>query len=159
MSDNTREFLRHIVATVAYRASKAIGDAPPNFADFKIGKSTKTPIQILSHMGDLYDWALSQLRGEETWKESETLQWNGEVERFFSALESVDKYLSSDSEIHTPIERLFQGPIADSLTHIGQIAMLRRLADSPVKAENYFKASVEIGRVGKDQDPPIYEFY
>ncbi len=158
MSDKTRDFLRHIVATVAYRAGKAIRNAPTNFPDFKIGESTKTPIQILSHMGDLYDWALSQVRGEEMWKESETLEWNEEVERFFSALASVDKYLSSDSEIHTPIERLVQGPIADSLTHIGQIAMLRRLADSPVKGENYFKASVEIGRVGKEQDPPIYEF-
>ena len=158
MTDPTREFLRHTIATVAYRGGKAIRNAPVSFANFKAGESTKTPLQIVSHMGDLYDWALSQANGKEAWNDSPVLSWKEEVDRFFASLKAFDDYLASGEEIHFPIETLFQGPIADSLTHVGQIAMLRRLADSPIKGENYTKASVETGRVGIEQNDPPYEF-
>jgi hypothetical protein len=57
-----------------------------------------------------------------------------------------------------PAERLFQGPIADALTHTGQIAMLRRMAGCAMKGENYFKAEVTTGVVGIDQAAPRVEF-
>ncbi len=158
MNKQKREFIRHIVATVAYRGGKAIRNAPEIFANFKAGETCKTPLEILSHMGDLYFWALSQVKGDEVWRDSDALPWEQETERFFASLKAFDDYLASDSEIHAPIENLFQGPIADSLTHVGQLAMLRRLADSPIKGENYFKAGIEIGRVGDDQNDPPYEF-
>jgi len=158
MKSTSRDLLRHIIATVAYRGGKAIRNAPVNFAEFKIGKTTKTPLQILSHIGDLYDWALSQAKGEETWNDSDTLEWKDETERFFLSIERFDNFLASGSKLDVEIETLFQGPIADSLTHIGQIAMLRRLADSPIKGEKYVKAKVTIGRVGNDQEDPLYEF-
>ena len=158
MSNSKREFLRHIVATVSYRGSKAIRHAPESFADFKIGETTKTPLEILSHMGDLFAWALSQAEGKEIWEDSKTLQWEKEVERFFETIKKFDDFLASDKPIEVSQEKLFQGPIADALTHVGQIAMLRRLADSPIRGENYFKAAVQMGNVYVEQPDSPYEF-
>jgi hypothetical protein len=156
--DLTRELLRHTVATVAYRGGKALRGAPQSFATFTIGDSPRTPAKILAHMGDLFDWALSMARGETAWHDSQPLAWDAEVARFFAALKKFDDYLASPEALHTPAEGLFQGPIADALTHIGQIAMLRRLAACPIKGENYFKAEITSGRVGQEQAAPRREF-
>ncbi len=96
MSDSKRELLRHTVATVAYREGKAIRNAPDHFGSFKIGESTKTPLEILAHIGDLFVWALSQAEGNEVWKDSESLEWNAEAERFFTAVDNFDSFLASD---------------------------------------------------------------
>jgi hypothetical protein len=157
-SDPARQLLRHSVATVAYRASKALRDAPAHFASFHIGDKTRTPAQILAHMGDLYDWALSMSQGQQAWRDSTPLPWPAELERFFTALKKFDDYLASHEPLHSSAEGLMQAPIADSLHHIGQIAMLRRLAGSPVKGENYFKAAIAAGHVGLDQSAPRREF-
>ncbi len=157
-SGDARTLLRHTLATVAYRGAKAVNGAPPEFAGFAAGETTRTPIRILAHMGDLYDWALSMARGQTAWRDSTPLSWNDEVARFFAALAAFDAYLASDAPLGAPIERLFQGPVADSLTHIGQIAMLRRLAGSPVRAENYAKARIRTGGVGAEHPGPRVEF-
>jgi hypothetical protein len=157
-TDPARQLLRHTVATVAYRAGKALRGAPDHFASFHIGDKTRTPAQILTHMGDLFDWALSISQGKQTWHDSTPLPWNAEIERFFAALKKFDDYLASGEPLNASPEGLFQGPVADSLTHIGQIAMLRRLAGSPVKGENYFKADIAAGRVSLDQPAPRREF-
>jgi hypothetical protein len=156
--DPARQFLRHTVATVAYRGAKALRGAPDSFASFRIGDKTRTPAQILAHLGDLFDWALSIAQGEQTWHDTTPLPWNSEVDRFFAALKKFDDYLASPDPPDASIERLFQGPIADALNHIGQIAMLRRLAGSPIKGENYFKADIAAGRVTPDQSAPRREF-
>src|SRR6185369_12674516 len=134
--DPKRELLRHTVATLAYRGGKAVRDADDSFAAFKASETTRTPVQILAHIGDLFDWALSIAKGNETWKNSEPLEWGQEIDRFHAALKSFDDYLASDAELSASCERLFQGPVADALTHVGQLAMLRRLAGEPMKAEN-----------------------
>ncbi len=157
-SDTKREMLRHTVATLAYRGAKAVRGAPESFPFFKASETTRTPAQILAHVGDLLEWALSIARGNETWRNSEPLEWNKEVQRFHSALKAFDKYLASKSELSASCERLFQGPIADALTHIGQIAMLRRIAGNPIRGENYSKAKIESGRVGARQEKPRREF-
>jgi hypothetical protein len=157
-SDSQRELLRHTVATLAYRGEKAIRQVPPGFADFNAGKGLRTPRQILAHMGDLMDWALSTSRGQQKWVNSEPLPWDREEQRFFGSLESFDDFLASAEPLQAPAERLFQGPIADALTHVGQIAMLRHIAGEVLKAENYYVAEIEIGRVGADQPQPKYEF-
>jgi hypothetical protein len=157
-SDHEREILRHTLATLAYRGAKAIRGAPDSFATFKISETTRTPAQILAHVGDLLDWALSMARGAETWHNSEPLPWPQEVERFHSALQSFDDYLAGEDGLEATCGRLFQGPIADALTHVGQLTMLRRLAGEPVKGENYSRAKIESGRVGKDQVPATREF-
>jgi hypothetical protein len=153
-----REILRHTVATLAYRAGKAVRDAPPLFAAFAVGPGSWTPGQILAHMGDLFDWALSMAKGAQTWRNSTPLPWNQEVARFFAALEAFDAYLASGEPLGLPIEHLFQGPIADALTHTGQLTMLRRLTGSPIKAENYAKAAIAAGTVGVEQAAPRVEF-
>ena len=153
-----QQLLRHTVATVAYRGGKALRGAPESFANFEIGDKPRTPAQILAHLGDLFDWALSTARGEQSWRESKPKPWNEEVARFFAALKKFDDFLASEGELHVPAERLFQGPIADALTHVGQIAMMRRLAGCPIKGENYFKAEILAGRVGMEQAAPRREF-
>jgi hypothetical protein len=155
---SSRQLLRHAVATVAYRGGKAVRGAPESFAKFKIGEKSRTPEQILAHIGDLYDWVLTCARGKQQWHESKPLPWPQEVRRFFDALKAFDDYLASDSPLGYPEERIFQGGVADSLTHIGQIAMLRRLAGCPIRGENYFRAQVAVGRVGDDQAVPAQEF-
>ena len=156
--DQKREMLRHTVATLAYRGGKAVRDAHESFATFKASETTRTPAQILAHVGDLLDWALSIAKGKETWNNSEPLAWKDEVARFHVALKSFDDYLASDAALDASCERLFQGPIADALTHVGQIAMLRRIAGEPMKGENYSRAKIEVGRVGVDQEQPKREF-
>jgi hypothetical protein len=157
-ADPARQLLRHAVATVAYRGAKALRGAPDHFASFPIGDKSRTPAQILAHLGDLFDWALSISQGKQTWHDSTPLAWNAEVERFFAALKRFDDYLASPEPLHASIESLLQGPIADALTHIGQVAMLRRLAGAPIKGENYFKADIAAGRVSLDQSAPRREF-
>jgi hypothetical protein len=156
--DAKRQMLRHTVATLAYRGGKAVRQAPEGFATFRIGESTRTPEKILAHIGDLLDWALSQAKGKEVWRDSTPLPWDQEVERFFGALKKFDDYLASEAPLETSAEKLFQGAIADALTHVGQIAMLRRLAGAPVRGENYFKADIVAGRVGAEQSEARVEF-
>ena len=157
-SDPKREMLRHTVATLAYRGAKAVRGAPDSFASFQASKTTRTPAQILAHIGDLLDWALSIAKGAETWNNSEPLEWNQEVKRFHAALTQFDDYLASDAELFANCERLFQGAIADALTHVGQLTMLRRIAGAPIKGENYSRAKIEAGRVGAEQEAPKREF-
>jgi hypothetical protein len=151
-------FLRHTVATLAYRGGKAVRGAPPEFASFKAGATTRTPVEILAHVGDLLDWALAMADGQQKWHNSTPLPWPQEVERFFACLKKFDDRLATGAPLGFPAEKLFQGPVADALTHVGQIAMLRRIAGAPMKGENYFQADIAEGRVGDDQAAPRREF-
>lgn len=157
-SDPKLSLLRHTVATLAYRGGKAIRNAPADFAQFRAAAATRASAEILAHIGDLLEWALSQARGKEEWHSSNPLPWEQEVARFFAALEAFDKRLASTDALGIPAEKLFQGAIADALTHVGQIAMLRRMAGSPVRGENYSRADIVAGRVGPEQSPPGFEF-
>ncbi len=157
-SDPKRDLLRHTLATLAYRAGKAVRNAPSGFADFHAGEGVRTPGQILAHIGDLFDWALSIAKGKQAWRDSKPLPWEKEVERFFAALKNFDDFLASNVPVEAPPEKLFQGPIADALTHVGQLAILRRLARAPVKGENYYAAEVVAGRVSAEQAAPKREF-
>jgi hypothetical protein len=135
-----------------------VKDAPAGFATFKAGEKTRTPGEILAHIGDLLDWAFWLAKGEHRWNDAELLPWDEEVERFFAALERLDSYLASELPLGNSPEKLFQGPVADALNHVGQINMLRRLAGSPVRGENYFKAEIVGGRVGSEQSAKRVEF-
>jgi len=150
--------LRHTVATVAYRGGKAVRGAPASFASFSGDGTDRTAVKILAHIGDLYDWALTQAKGAEAWNDSTPLDWDREVDRFFAALQRFDEYLASDAPLAATPEKLFQGAIADSLTHIGQIAILRRLGGARMKSENYSRADIVAGRVGPQQTAAKREF-
>lgn len=155
-TDPKVDLLRHTLATVAYRGGKAVRNAPDSFADFD--GAGRSPVKILAHIGDLFDWALSMADGSRQWHDSTPLPWTLEVNRFFTALKKFDDYLASGKAVQAPIEKLFQGPVADALTHVGQLAMMRRLAACPISGENYFVAEVVLGRVGPDQAAPKREF-
>jgi hypothetical protein len=155
---DSRAFLRHTLATIAYRGGKAIRNPGPAFAEYGSAETSRTPAKILAHIGDLMDWGLAMSDGRREWHDSAPLPWEKECERFFAALKIFDDYLASDKPLEAPAEKLFQGPIADALTHIGQIAMLRRMAGVPCRGENYFAAEMTVGRVGADQAPPRKEF-
>lgn len=157
-SDGKRELLRHTVATLAYRGGKALRQAPEGFASLRVNDSTRMPGQILAHIGDLLDWALSLAKGQPAWKDSPPRAWELEVARFFAALHELDAYLASAAPLGCLPEKLFQGPIADALTHVGQIGLLRRVAGAPVRGENYFQAEIVAGRVGPEQSSPRREF-
>jgi hypothetical protein len=157
--DNTRrEFLRHTVATLAYRGGKVIRDAPEGFAAVRACETCRSAGEVLRHIGDVLEWALWLAKGERRWRDGEAQPWAAEVDRFFDGLRRLDEYLVSDAPLGFPPEKIFQGPIADALWHVGQIATLRRLAGSPIRGENYFVAEITVGRVGPDQSDKRREF-
>jgi hypothetical protein len=150
--------LRHTLAALAYRANRALENAPPEFAGFEAGPNPRTPERVLAHMGDLMEWAISLVEGNQRWHDSEPLPWPDEVARFFGALEAFDRAVTT-ADIETGIANgLFQGPIADALTHTGQLAMLRRMAGCPIRGENYFVADISVGQTAADQPPPRKTF-
>jgi hypothetical protein len=155
---SARELLRHAIATLAYRGGKAIRGAPNGFANFKASEKTRTPGEILAHLSDLIDWALSMAEGKPAFHPSKPLSWEESSKRFFASLQRFEDYLASSAPLHAPAEKLFQGPVADALTHVGQIAVLRGVSGSPIRGENYFKAEIVVGRVGAEQAAPRQEF-
>jgi hypothetical protein len=156
-SDPQRDLLRHTLATLAYRAAKVLRAAPPDFAAFCPGEGCRTPLEILAHINDLLDWALSIAEGRQHWKPSTPVGWDAEVQRFSIALSTFDDCLAS-GEVHAPVENLFQGPVADALTHVGQLALLRRMAGAPIRGENYFVAEITAGNLASHQAAPKREF-
>ena len=149
-----RAHLRHTVATLAYRGGKALRDAPASFATFQAGEGTRTPLEILAHMGDLMAWALTQAHADERWVPLPPASWERETARFFDGIAALDAYLASDAPLGQPAGKIFQGAVADALTHVGQINLLRRMAGVPVRGENYNKADIQVGRVGPAQAAP-----
>lgn len=157
--DATRAMLRHLVATLAYRAAKVLRDVPLEFAEFSSGPNTRLPVQILAHMGDLMTWAGRLAQGEYVWSADGSRDWNTELQRFFDRLGALDKVLASDLPLDSRnAELLIQGPLADALTHVGQIALLRGAAGVPVHPESYARAEIVAGHVGREQAAPGREF-
>jgi len=150
--------IRHTLATLSYRLGKVLRDTPAEFRDFHAAEGTRTPGEILAHIGDLMDWSLAQVEGRKTWHDSSPLAWEQEIARFFRALEALDQRIATDGLGAASAEKLFQGPIADALTHTGQMALLRRMAGIAVRPENYVAADIAAGRVGPEQAPPRAEF-
>lgn len=161
VSDPARQFLRHSLATIAYRGGKPLRNAPESFSTFRLSETSRTPGQIAAHMADLLEWTQRLALGQQwhdAWRPIAPSEWNHDVGRFFKALEQLDNYFATDKPCAMSLEILFQGPISDVITHVGQLAMLRRAAGSPVKGEVMIIADIEIGRVGADQAAPKREF-
>jgi len=150
----TRLFLRHSLATLAYRAGKTVRGTPEAFGLYRETPGSNSPVEILAHMGDLMEWVLRMVKGDPKWTAATPLPWEQEIARFYASLQALDDHLASGAPISWDPGRVFQGGIADALTHTGQLAMLRRLSGFKMKGENYSKADIEVGRVGLDQTPP-----
>ena len=158
MNETDRDMLRHTVATLAYRGAKAIRGAPEGFGDYHASPGSRTPAQILAHIGDLLDWALTQVRGQQAWTDTTPGTWEADSGRFFRGLRALDDALASSEPLAFPPRQIFQGAIADALTHVGQINYLRRMFGAPVRGESYFRADIAVGRVESDQAAPRREF-
>jgi hypothetical protein len=154
----TRSLLRHTLATLAYRGAKAMRDAPEGFADYRAGPTLRTPVEILAHVGDLLDWAIGLADGRHEWRDAAPRPWEEEIARFHAGLAALDERLAAPEPLGFSAEKLLQGPLADALTHVGQITLLRRMAGAPVRGENYLMADIAAGRVGAEQAPPRREF-
>src|SRR5215831_2491442 len=87
--------IRHTLATLAYRAARAVEGVPPEFAVFEASETTRTPVRILVHMGDLMDWALSLVNDAQKWQNATPLPWNEEVSRFFRTLAALDDRIAA----------------------------------------------------------------
>jgi hypothetical protein len=158
VTDAAREMLRHTLATLAYRGAKAIRGAPEGFGDYQSSPTSRTPSQILAHICDLMDWALTQARGRQAWTDTTPGSWDDDTARLFRAMRALDDYLASDAPLGYEPGHIFQGAIADALTHVGQINYLRRMFGHPVRGENYFRADITKGLVEADQPAPKREF-
>lgn len=156
--DPARAALRQLAATLAYRAAKVLRDVPPEFAHRAFGDATRQPVRIVAHMADLMRWGVSMAGGGKEWKADGGDHWDTEVDRFFNGLAELDRALAAEGPFAGSIEKLIQGPLADALTHVGQLAMLRGMAGVPVRPESYARAAITAGRVGRDQAPPGFEF-
>jgi hypothetical protein len=156
--NDKKVFLRHTLATLSYRGGKVLREVPAEFAHFRPSAGTRTPLEILAHIGDLLEWASTMVLGQIAWPEHTPCTWEQEVERFFAELQRLDDHLAFDTSLKVDAEKIFQGPIADALTHVGQLGMLRRMAGEAVRGENYFVAEITAGRVGAEQAPPRREF-
>jgi len=130
--------LRHAIAVVRHRAGKALAGVPPEFGAFAAGAGVKTPGELVAHLAELFAWVLELANGTGRWRRLEVLGWEADVARFWEKLEAVEAF---DGRL-APAERLLQGPVADALTHVGQLGMLRRLAGYPMTSENYFAATI-----------------
>jgi hypothetical protein len=153
-----REMLRHALATLSYRAAKAVRGTPADITAQRVSPTSRTLAEILAHMGDLLEWAGWMARGEHRWVTAPPGVWDDDVTRFFAGIRALDDYIESGASLHGAEEKLFQGPIADALTHVGQITLLRRAFGSPIRGENYAKADIRRGHVEETQAAPKVEF-
>jgi hypothetical protein len=149
--------LRHVTATLAYRAAKVLRDVPAEVAARSFGPTCRQPVRIVAHLADLMAWAVTLAQGDYVWKAEGSDDWDTEVARFFAGLGALDRALVAGVPPGAP-EKLIQGPLADALTHVGQLAMLRGMAGIPVRPESYARAEIAAGRVGMEQAPPRGEF-
>jgi hypothetical protein len=155
--DDRTQFLRHTLATLAYRLEKALRAVPPGFGEHRCGSGARTPLEILGHIGDLLEWGDRLAAGEYRWEAGAAQGWDAERERVFAALARFDERLQAGPPGHS-CEQIFQGPIADALTHVGQLALLRRLAGAPIRPEAYARARIVAGQIGPEQPAERVEF-
>jgi hypothetical protein len=157
-TDPGRIVLRQLAATLAYRAAKVLRDVPPGFGHQAFGDSTRQPVRIVAHMADLMTWGVAMAAGGKEWKADGGDDWKTEVDRFFKGLTALDAAIATDGPFAGSIDKLIQGPLADALTHVGQLSILRGMAGAPVRPESYARATIVAGRVGLEQAPPGFEF-
>ncbi|MEO6526160.1 MAG: DinB family protein [Gemmatimonadaceae bacterium] len=150
----TRRLLQHFLAALAYRTQKAVRGAPSHFADFRAAPNVRTPHELVWHMTSVTGYARTMLRGG-TFRPPPMPTFEAEVARFHETLAALRDDLA-DERLTAAIsdEQFLQGPMSDAMTHAGQLAMLRRLAGSPVPPENFIRARVDAQNVTADQPEP-----
>lgn len=148
------EMLRQFIASIAYHATKAIRDAPNTYPEFSLGEGTRTPRQILHHITGVLTYAHSFFEEYDT-TYFEHKAWDAEKAHFYDTLSKLDRSLQEKGPREVSEEQLLQGPLSDTMAHIGQLLMLRRLVGSPVPSENFIFADIRKGVVSPDQPPAV----
>ncbi len=146
--------LRHFLASIAYHATKAIQNAPETYPKLYIGKDVRTPRGILHHITGVLTYAHSFYEHYDTTR-FDVKSWGAEIVEFYNILSRLDASFQQKAPNEVTEERLLQGPLSDAMAHVGQLLMLRRLADSPVPAENFIFADIRKGKLGPDQPAPV----
>lgn len=154
--DDNRKLLRHFLATLAYRTQKALRDAPDSFGSFRVADGVRTPAELVRHMTSVLGYARSCFIGGRDRPEP-LPSLPDEIARFHTVLEDLGRHLASGATLldGVTLEQLLQGPMSDAMTHAGQLALLRRLAGSPVAPENFVAARISPERLGSDQSQPV----
>jgi hypothetical protein len=154
--DAERALLRHFLAALAYRTQKALRDAPPGFGDFRAAPEVRTPAELVRHMTSVLGYARTFFRGGRYHPDA-LPSLEDEIARFHAMLEELAAHLAAGDEMReaTPA-RLLQGPLSDAMTHAGQLALLRRMAGSPVPPENFVFAHIDPANLGAAQPPPAH---
>ena len=151
---NSRELLQHFLGALAYRTQKALRDAPESFADFRIAPTARTPFELVWHMTGVIGYARTFLNGGE-FAPPRLAAFADEVKRFHETMAALsDDFGNTSLTPRITDAQFLQGPLADAMTHAGQLAMLRRLHGSPVPSENFIFAKVSAGNVGHEQPLP-----
>ena len=151
--DVQQALLKHFLAAIAYRTQKALRGAPATFAEFRAGANVRTPHELLWHMTGLIGYARTHFLGC-VWHPEKLPSFDQEIRRFHDVLEDLGRLLEEKPLREISAEQLLQGPLADTMTHVGQLAMLRRLASSPVPPENFVRAKISATNLGPDQPTP-----
>jgi hypothetical protein len=153
--DDKRALLKHFLAALAYRTQKALRGAPPEFASFRTAPESRTPRELIRHMDSVLGYAGTFFIGG-TYKAPLIDDFDKAVEHFHEILEKLAQHIEQGTELReiTP-EQLLQGPLADAMTHAGQLALLRRLSGNPVPPENFIYADIDPYNLGPDQPPPV----
>lgn len=149
-----RELIRHFIASIAYHATKAIANAPEKYPELELGYGVRTPRQILHHMTGVLTYSHSFYEKYETTHFSDK-DWIGEVKHFYEILEKLDRSVEEGNPVGVSLEQILQGPLSDAMAHTGQLLMIRRIAGSPVSAENFIYADIQKGIVGPNQPKPV----
>jgi hypothetical protein len=152
--DDKRSLLRHFLGALAYRTQKAVRGAPASFGSFRAGNQSRTPIELVRHMTSVLGYARTFFVGG-SYRPEALPDFAAEVTRFHAMLEDLSRHLEAGTPLQgTTPEQLLQGPLADVMTHVGQLAMLRRLAGSPVAPENFIVAAIDPANLGPNQPEP-----
>lgn len=153
--NESRRILRHFLAALAYRTQKALRGAPDDFAGFRAGTNVRTPNELLWHMTSVIGYARTMLHGG-SFDPPALPTFAAEIERFHETLDALrDDFGNPSLTAAISDEQFLQGPLADAMTHAGQLAMLRRLAGSPVASENFIFARIDAANVGASQPEPV----
>ncbi|WP_223068352.1 hypothetical protein [Paenibacillus caui] len=137
-------FLRHFLAGIKYRCTKAISSAKENYPTFEVGSGVRTPLEILSHISYVLRCAQSVFNSD-TKLDVNLKSWEEEVEQFYKEIELLNKYISNGiPDRERIVEKLLQGPLSDAMTHVGQLSMIRRIAGDPITGESFFDADIKI---------------
>jgi hypothetical protein len=153
--ERDRELIRHFLAALAYRTQKALRDAPPEFGEFRVAENVRNPRELVWHMTGVIGYARTLFQGG-VWQPNGFPTLAEEVKRFHEVLGDLSQIVASGAPmVDGTLDRLLQGPLSDAMTHAGQLAMLRRLAGSPIPPENFLRANVSADNVSADQPPPV----